>query len=149
MLKEFRDFINRGNVIDLAVAVVLGTAFNQIVTSFVADILTPLIGIILGGINLGGLSVTIGQAQLNYGNVIQATINFLLTALALFLIVKAYNRFRAKEEEKPAEPAEDVLLLREIRDLLRQGRLPAGQSAVNPDAGANVYDPRSENRPRE
>lgn len=124
MLKEFRDFINRGNVIDLAVAVVLGTAFNLIVTAFVADVLTPLIGILIGGINLGGLFVQIGEARINYGNVIQATINFILTAFALFLIVKAYNRFKRKEEKKPTEPSEEVVLLTEIRDLLRQNRPP-------------------------
>lgn len=122
MLKEFRDFLNRGNVMDLAVAVVLGTAFTAIVNSFVNDLIMPLIGIIIGGVDFTSLAVTVGNAQLTYGNFIQAVINFLLVAFAMFLIVKMYNRFRKKEEAQPAATPEDVLLLREIRDLLRTNR---------------------------
>ena len=152
MLKEFREFINRGNVIELAVAVVLGTAFNQIVTAFVADVLTPLIGILMGGINLGGLFLQIGSARINYGNVIQATINFVLTAFALFLIVKAYNRFRRKEEKKEeATPSEEVVLLTEIRDLLRQNRAPvaAAQPSSNASQAASVPNQRNPDKFRE
>jgi large conductance mechanosensitive channel len=118
MLKEFRDFITKGNVIDLAVAVVLGGAFGAIITSLVNDLLMPLIGIILGGIDFTTLAVQVGDAVLTYGNFIQAIINFLIIALALFLIIRSINRFR-KEGPAPAPP-QDVVLLTEIRDLLRE-----------------------------
>lgn len=125
-LTEFRDFINRGNVIDLAVGIVIGAAFTGIVNSLVNDLLMPLIGIGTGGINFTGLSVTVGEAALAYGNFIQAIINFLIIAFAVFWLVRAVNRFRKKEDEKPAEPAAPTTeekLLTEIRDLLkaRQG----------------------------
>ncbi len=128
MIEEFRKFILRGNVIDLAVAVVLGAAFGAIVTSLTNDIIMPLVGILLGGVDFASLSVQVGSAVLAYGKFIQAIINFLIVGLALFFIVKAVNRameFRRKAEVvvAPPAPAEDVVLLREIRDLLRaQGR---------------------------
>ncbi len=120
MFKEFRDFINRGNVMDLAVAVVMGTAFTAIVNSLVNDLIMPLIGIILGGVDFTGLALQVGNATLTYGNFIQAVINFLLIAWVVFLLVRAMNRVMPKKEEAPAAPAEDVALLREIRDLLAQ-----------------------------
>ncbi len=125
MLKEFRDFIARGNVIDLAVAVILGVAFGAIVTSLVNDIVMPLIGIIIGGISFTSLMVQVGTAQVKYGNFIQALVNFLIIAFVIFLIVRSINKLQARFQ-KPAAPAapppppEDVLLLREIRDLLRE-----------------------------
>jgi large conductance mechanosensitive channel len=124
---EFRKFIMRGNVIDLAVAVVLGGAFGAIVTSFTNDILMPLVGILLGGIDFSSLSVTVGSAVVAYGKFIQAIINFLIIAFALFLIIKGMNAMMdaRKKEEAPAAPPpppEDVVLLREIRDLLKQQR---------------------------
>ncbi len=126
MFAEFKKFIMRGNVIDLAVAVVLGGAFGAVVTSFTNDILMPLIGILMGGVDFASLSVTVGSAVVAYGKFIQAIINFLIIAFALFLIVKAMNRMmesRAKPAAAaPAPPPEDVVLLREIRDLLRQQR---------------------------
>lgn len=129
MLKEFREFISRGNVIDLAVAVIIGAAFTAIVTSLVNDIVTPLLGIVLGGVNFSGLSITIGQASINYGNFIQAVINFLIVAWVIFLMVRSLNQLqrrfnRAKEEAPPPppEPSEEVKLLTEIRDLLQAGR---------------------------
>lgn len=121
-LKEFRDFINRGNVIDLAVGIVIGAAFTAIVNSLVNDLIMPIIGIITGGINFTGLSYTVGEAALMYGNLIQSIINFLIIAFVVFWLVKAVNRFRAKEEAKPAEPAAPTTeekLLTEIRDLLK------------------------------
>jgi large conductance mechanosensitive channel len=126
MLKEFRDFLNRGNVMDLAVAVVIGTAFLRIVNSLVEDIITPLIGIIMGGVNFSELAIQIGNAVLTYGNFIQAVIDFLLTAFAVFMLVKAYNRFRRKEERKeeietPTD-SKEVVLLTQIRDLLEDVR---------------------------
>lgn len=125
-IKEFRDFINRGNVIDLAVGIVIGAAFTGIVNSLVNDLLMPVIGMATGGINFSGLSFTVGEAALAYGNFIQAIINFLIIAFAVFWLVKVVNRFRKKEEAKPAEPAAPTTeekLLEEIRDLLkaRQG----------------------------
>jgi large conductance mechanosensitive channel len=123
LLTEFRDFINRGNVVDLAVAVVIGAAFTGIVNSLVADLITPIIGVLTGGINFSGLSITVGEAVIGYGNFIQAVFNFLIIAFAVFWLVKAVNQFRRKEkQEKPAEPAApttEEALLTEIRDLLK------------------------------
>lgn len=126
MLKEFRDFIMRGNVLDLAVAVVIGAAFTGIVNSLVNDIITPLLGILMGGVDFTGLAVTVGGAQVMYGNFIQAIINFLIIALAMFLVVKAANTVMRKKVEAPTPPAPTVeeKLLTEIRDLLAQGRRP-------------------------
>ncbi|MCW5863886.1 MAG: large-conductance mechanosensitive channel protein MscL [Anaerolineae bacterium] len=120
MLKEFRDFINRGNVIDLAVAVILGGAFTAIVNSLVADIIMPIIGVLLGGIDFTSLAITVGDANITYGNFIQAIVNFLLIAFVIFLIVRSLNR--AKKPAPPAAPpgpTKEEGLLTEIRDLLR------------------------------
>ena len=121
MWKEFRDFVQRGNVIDLAVAVIIGTAFSVITTSLVDEIIMPLVGIILGGVDFTTLSITVGEAEVLYGNFIQAVINFLIIAFVMFLIVRYYTRMQAAEQEPEAPPAppEDVALLREIRDLLK------------------------------
>jgi large conductance mechanosensitive channel len=121
MIKEFREFIMRGNVLDLAVAVVIGGAFGAIVTSLVDDIIMPLIGILMGGVDFSGLAIQIGNATLRYGNFIQAIINFLIIALALFLIVKAANTVMRKKAEAPTPPAPtaEEKLLAEIRDLLK------------------------------
>jgi large conductance mechanosensitive channel len=123
MLKEFRNFIARGNVLELAVAVMIGGAFNAIVTSLVNDIIMPLIGILTGGINFAGLSLQIGSALLTYGKFIQAIVNFLIIALVLFLVIRAANKFSHKEQPapaKPPEPSAEVKLLSEIRDLLKE-----------------------------
>ena len=123
MLKEFRDFINRGNVIDLAVAVILGAAFTAIINSLVNDIIMPLIGVLLGGIDFSSLSVTIGSAVIAYGMFIQAIINFLIIALVVFLIVRALNKMQKPKPAAPAEPtlpSEEIKLLTEIRDLLKK-----------------------------
>jgi len=121
MVKEFKEFLMRGNVMDLAVAVVIGAAFGAIITSLVNDILMPVIGAILGGTDLTALSITVGNAVITYGNFLQAIINFVLIAFAIFLIVKAYNKSQKEKEEAPAPPpgptAEEKLLT-EIRDLL-------------------------------
>lgn len=119
-LKEFQEFAVRGNVIDLAVAVVVGGAFGKITTSLVNDIVMPLIGIILGGINFSALSVTVGDAVISYGNFIQVIANFVIIAFVVFLVVKAINVFNKKKKEKEEEkPAKEVILLEEIRDLLK------------------------------
>jgi large conductance mechanosensitive channel len=142
MLREFREFINRGNVMDLAVAVIIGVAFGAIVTSLVNDIIMPIIGIIIGGIDFSGLAVTVGSATITYGNFIQAVINFLIVAFVIFLLVRTLNNMqkRLAREAKVAPPPEapvDIQLLTEIRDLLRDnlqdGRLPAGPRMVTPE----------------
>lgn len=123
MIKEFIAFIKKGNVIDLAVAVIIGGAFGAIVTSLVNDLIMPLVGIIIGGIDFAGLKATVGSAELTYGNFIQALVNFLIVALVLFLVIKAMNQFNKKEEAAPPAPPEkpaDVALLEEIRDLLKK-----------------------------
>lgn len=122
-IKEFKEFISRGNVIDLAVAVVIGGAFTKIVNSLVNDIIMPIIGVIIGGINFEHLMVTVGTAEIKYGMFIQAVVNFLLIAFVIFSIIKAINTFNKKKEdapEEPAKPSEDIVLLTEIRDLLRK-----------------------------
>lgn len=102
MLKEFRDFITRGNVIDLAVAVILGAAFTAIVNSLVNDIVMPIIGALMGGVDFTTLVIQVGDASIAYGNFIQAIINFLLIALVLFLIIRSINRMSRKKEEEAA-----------------------------------------------
>jgi large conductance mechanosensitive channel len=127
MWQEFKEFISRGNVIDLAIAVVIGAAFTAIVNSLVNDIITPLIGVLLGGLDFSSLAFQVGEATIAYGNFIQAIINFLLVALVLFLIIKGMNEAQrvtglTKKEEviAPAEPTAEEKLLTEIRDLLRE-----------------------------
>jgi large conductance mechanosensitive channel len=104
MLKEFKAFALRGNVIDLAVAVIIGGAFGKIVGSLVNDILMPLIGLMLGGVNFTELSFSIGEAVVKWGVFIQAIIDFIIIALVIFMIVKAANTVKKKEETAPAEP---------------------------------------------
>ncbi len=122
MFKEFKDFLNRGNVIDLAVAVILGGAFGVIIKSLVDDMIMPIIGAIMGGTDFTTLTVEVGDAVIAYGNFIQAIINFIIIAFAVFLFIRSYNRMQKKEEAKPAAPpapsAEETLLA-EIRDLLK------------------------------
>ena len=124
MIKEFKEFIARGNVIDLAVGVIIGGAFGKIVTSIVNDLLMPLIGVVSGGIDFTGLSFKINEAEIKYGNFLQNVIDFLIIAFCIFILVKIVNKITRKKEqpveEKPAPKAEDVVLLEEIRDLLKQ-----------------------------
>ncbi|HEX5696926.1 MAG TPA: large conductance mechanosensitive channel protein MscL [Acidimicrobiia bacterium] len=125
MIREFKEFALKGSLLDVAIGFVLGVAFATVVNSLVADVLTPLIGAVFGQPDFSGLSIRIGEAEILYGNFINALISFLLVALALFLfVVKPYNALKARQqsgEEPELEPAEEVLLLREIRDALRQG----------------------------
>jgi large conductance mechanosensitive channel len=122
MLNEFKTFIARGNVLDLAVGVVIGAAFTAIVTSLVGDIINPLIGLIAGGVDFSGLSVGVGDAQFMYGNFINAVIKFLIVAWVVFLIVKAVNRMMPKKEEAPPAGPSDNDLLKEILETLKQQR---------------------------
>jgi large conductance mechanosensitive channel len=118
MWQEFKDFISRGNLVELAVAVILGLAFNQVVQSLVIGVFTPLIGAIFGEPDLSALTIRVGRSALQIGFFLDALISFLITAFVLFLVVKAYNRAFPKEEE-PAGPTE-VELLTEVRDELRR-----------------------------
>jgi large conductance mechanosensitive channel len=105
MLKEFREFIMRGNVLDLAVAVIIGGAFGKIISSLVNDILMPLIGLFLGGVNFSGLAFTVGDAVVTWGNFVQSIVDFLIVAFVIFMIVKGANSFTKKEKDiPPAEP---------------------------------------------
>lgn len=122
MIKEFKKFIARGNVIDLAVGVIIGGAFGKIVTSIVNDVLMPLIGVVIGGIDFTGLSFKIGEAEIKYGNFIQNVIDFLIVAFCIFILVKIVNKITHKEEKKEEVPTkpDDIVLLEEIRDLLKE-----------------------------
>lgn len=120
--KEFKEFITKGNVMTMAVGIIIGSAFTAITTSLVNDIFTPLLGVLIGGINFSGICVTIGDAQIMFGTFIQAVINFLLTAFVLFLMIKSFNKLQRKKEEAPKkapEPSAEEKLLTEIRDLLK------------------------------
>ncbi len=135
MFKEFKEFISKGNVMDMAVGLVTGSAFTAIVTSLVNDVIMPLIGLLVGGLNFSDLKVTLKEAAegaeavtLNYGAFIQAVVNFLIVAFVIFLVVKGMNKMRAaaeklvkkEQEEAAAEPTADIALLTEIRDLLKK-----------------------------
>ena len=124
-LEEFKAFAMRGNVIDLAVAVVIGTAFGRITTSLVNNIVMPLFGGLMGGIDFSDKSVMVRDAEVTYGVFLQSIVEFIIIAFAIFIVIKAMSRLQKKEEEKPKEekpkePTEEVKLLREIRDCLQR-----------------------------
>ena len=122
MIKEFKKFIARGNVLDLAVGVIVGGAFSSIVTSLVNNIFTPIIGLILGGVDFSNLSITFRDTQIMYGAFIQSVIDFLIVAFCLFLVVKVVNRVTAKKEkkeEKKDTKSAELKILEEIRDILK------------------------------
>ena len=128
MLKEFKEFAMKGNVVDLAVGVIIGGAFGKIVSSLVADIFMPLLGLITGGINFSDMAIKLKDASadgktpavlLGYGKFIQNSIDFIIVAFAIFLLVKAINSFKRKEAAAPAAPPAQEVLLTEIRDLLK------------------------------
>ena len=122
-VKEFRNFISKGNVVDLAVGVIIGTAFGKIVTSLVNDILMPLVGIVIGGIDFTNLTLKVKDATINYGIFIQNIIDFLIVALCIFVFVKVISKFNKKEEVKEEKKKdEQILLLEEIRDLLKKSK---------------------------
>jgi large conductance mechanosensitive channel len=128
MLKEFKEFAMRGNIVDLAIGVIIGGAFNKIVSSLVNDMIMPLIGLLLGGIDFSGLSFKIGDADVKYGMFMQTVVDFLIVAFSIFLFVKVLNklyRLKKQEEKKEASPAltKQEELLTEIRDLLKKQQL--------------------------
>ncbi|MGR3775531.1 large conductance mechanosensitive channel protein MscL [Bacillus paramycoides] len=124
MWNEFKKFALKGNVMDLAVGVVIGGAFGKIVSSLVGDVIMPLIGLLLGGINFKGLSFTFGGAVVKYGAFIQTVVDFLIIAFSIFLFIKLFNKLTLKKEEEKEEeipePTKEEALLGEIRDLLKQ-----------------------------
>ncbi|AUZ28767.1 large conductance mechanosensitive channel protein MscL [Bacillus cabrialesii] len=124
MWKEFKAFAMRGNIVDLAIGVVIGGAFGKIVTSLVNDIIMPLVGLLLGGLDFSGLSFTFGDAVVKYGSFIQTIVNFLIVSFSIFIVIRTLNGLRRKKEaeEEAAEEAPDAQeeLLKEIRDLLKQ-----------------------------
>lgn len=129
-IKEFREFAVRGNVVDMAVGIIIGAAFGRIVTSFVDDIITPPLGYLIGGVDFTDLAVTLPALQegrepvtINYGSFLQTTFDFLIVALAIFVVIKAINRLKRKQEAEPAAPPappRQEVLLEEIRDLLKR-----------------------------
>ena len=129
MMSEFKEFAMRGNVVDLAVGVVIGGAFGKIVTSLVNDVIMPPIGVAMGGVDFSDLALTIQEATgdvaavtINYGSFIQTLINFIIIAFAIFMVVKGMNKMKKKEEKKPEEPAKpskEEELLTQIRDALQ------------------------------
>jgi large conductance mechanosensitive channel len=130
MFKEFKKFAIKGSVIDMAVGIIIGASFGKIVSSLVTDIIMPPIGLLLGGINFSKLAVTFKQATettpaitLNYGAFLDTVIDFLIIAFVVFLLVKQINKLKKKAEEKIGEPTEDILLLREIRNSLKNKKL--------------------------
>jgi large conductance mechanosensitive channel len=138
MMEEFKKFAMRGNVVDMAVGIIIGGAFGKIVTSFVNDVIMPPIGMMMGNVDFSQLFINLsgeeyatlaaaqeaGAATINYGSFINTVLDFLIVAFAIFMVIRGMNKLKAKEEEKPAEPpkpSEEVQLLQEIRDALKQG----------------------------
>src|SRR5262245_6100681 len=124
IVKEFREFAIKGNVVDLAVGVIIGAAFGKIVASAVGDIAMPIVGMLIGGVDFSGLAVQVGNAKVLYGKFIQTCLDFVIVAWAIFLAVKVINRLKRDEPAAPAAPAappKQEVLLEEIRDLLKKG----------------------------
>jgi large conductance mechanosensitive channel len=120
MIKEFKEFAMKGNIVDLAVAVIIGGAFGKIVTALTDSLIMPIIAMIMGKGGMSEVSFTVGKTIFPVGLFLQAVIDFILIALVLFLLIKAMNSAKKKEEAAPAPPAEDIVLLREIRDALKK-----------------------------
>ena len=125
IINEFKEFALKGNMLDLAIGLMIGTAFTTVVNSIVKDVLMPIIGIIIGGRDFTGLKLVVGKSEICYGNFIQNLVNFVVIAVCLFFIVKLINAFKRKKveeiaEEKPAEKSAEVTLLEEIRDSLSE-----------------------------
>jgi large conductance mechanosensitive channel len=138
MAKEFKEFAMKGNMMDMAIGIVIGAAFGKIVSSIVADVLMPPLGLLLGGVNFASLKITLKEAvgetaavTLNYGAFLQTVVDFVIVAFAIFLMIKGINSMRKKQAEAPAAPApppNQEVLLAEIRDLLKNRPLGAGSS---------------------
>ena len=120
MVKEFREFAMKGNVVDLAVGVIIGAAFGKIVASAVSDVAMPLVGTLIGGVDFSGLALQVGQSKIQYGKFIQTCVDFVIIAWAIFIAVKLVNRLKREEPPAPPAPPKQEQLLQEIRDLLKQ-----------------------------
>ncbi len=121
LVQEFKDFAVKGNALDLAVGVIIGGAFGKIVGSLVTDIIMPVVGLFLGGVNFAGLGVKVNDAVIKYGSFVQAVIDFVIIAIVLFVIIRAANKLKKPPAPAaPAGPPEDIVLLREIRDALKR-----------------------------
>jgi len=130
MMKEFKEFVMKGNVMDMAIGIIIGSAFGKIIASLVSDVIMPPIGILLGGVDFSSLSIVLKEATetaeavtLNYGMFINTVVDFTIIAFAIFMVIKGINSAKKKEEEKPAappKPSEEVLLLQDIRDALKK-----------------------------
>ncbi|MEQ1622198.1 MAG: large-conductance mechanosensitive channel protein MscL [Methylococcales bacterium] len=134
ILKEFKEFAIKGNAVDMAVGIIIGAAFGKIISSMVADVIMPPIGLLIGGVDFTKLAVTLKEAEdkvpavtLNYGNFIQTTVDFTIIAFAIFMVVKLLNKLKKQEEKAPTPepgPSKEELLLTEIRDLLKEKSKP-------------------------
>ncbi|MCB0335280.1 MAG: large-conductance mechanosensitive channel protein MscL [Bdellovibrionales bacterium] len=130
MLKEFKEFAVKGNVADMAVGIIIGAAFGKIVSSLVKDVITPPLGLLLGGVDFSGLAITLKEAQgeaaavtLSYGVFLQTVFDFLIVAFSIFIVIKGLNSFKREEEAAPSappKPSNEEVLLGEIRDLLKK-----------------------------
>jgi len=125
MLQEFKSFAMKGSVVDLAVGVIIGAAFGKIIASLVEDVIMPLLGTLIGGVNFSTLAFTVGSATLKYGKFLQSCLDFLIIAWAIFVAVKLISRLRREEPAAPAAPPRQEVLLEEIRDLLKNGQARA------------------------
>jgi large conductance mechanosensitive channel len=133
MLSEFKKFALKGNVLDLAVGVIIGGAFGKIVSSLVADLIMPIVGLLLGGVDFSSLSITYGKAVINYGAFIQTVVDFFIIAFSIFLFIRLISRFKKKEEVTESAPVIDAKeeLLTEIRDLLKSNQQASNHSQSN------------------
>lgn len=123
MIKEFKKFISRGNVVDLAIGVVIGGAFSKIVSSLVDNIIMPIVGIIIGGIDFSNLTIKINDAKIEYGLFLQNIVDFLIVAFCIFIVIKTFNKItHKKEENKVKEKSDEVKILEEIRDTLQKNK---------------------------
>jgi large conductance mechanosensitive channel len=120
VLQEFKSFAMKGNVVDLAVGVIIGVAFGKIIASLVEDVIMPLVGAVIGGVNFAGLAVSIGSATVKYGKFLQSCLDFLIIACVIFLAVKLINRMQREKPAAPPAPTRQEVLLEEIRDLLKK-----------------------------
>ena len=120
MVSEFKEFAMKGSLMDMAVGIIIGAAIGKVVGALVESVLMPLIGMVMGGVDFSSLAITVGDANIGYGAFIQALIDFTIVAFVIFMILRMMNKMKKEEVEEEEAPAEDVALLTEIRDLLKQ-----------------------------
>lgn len=120
VVSEFKEFAMKGSLVDMAVGIIIGAAIGKMVEALVHNILMPIIGVVMGGVEFSSLSIQVGDASIGYGAFIQAFIDFLIVAFVIFMIIRMLNKLKKSNEEEPEAPSQDVALLTEIRDLLKQ-----------------------------